>query len=91
MKILVYMRDGRTCYLLRNRKQLRDLIGTKPDGEHPSVPAVRGIWNPHESEYVWQRVPLRHVPASSIGVVEEARDGIADAVAMLKPETEETP
>lgn len=89
MKILVYMRDGRTCYLLRNRKQLRELIHTKPDGEHTSVPVVRGIWNPHAGEYSWLRVPLRHVPVSSIGVVEEAT-GIDDAVAMLKPE-EATP
>lgn len=85
MKVLVYMRDGRTCYLLRNRKQLRELIGTTPAGEHPSTPAVRGIWNPIIGEYQWARVPLRHLPASSIGVVEEAV-GLLDAVQMLKPE-----
>jgi hypothetical protein len=84
MKVLVYMRDGRTVYLIEKRGLLRALIGNDPAHEGKSVFSVRGTWNPHTGMYVWRPVPLRHLSPSSIAVVEEAR-GVDDAVAMLEP------
>lgn len=72
MRLLVYMRDGRTVYYIQGRAKLRELIAAKPGGEHPSVLAVRGTWNPTTGTYVWTRgIPLRFIAAGSIGVVEE--------------------
>lgn len=79
MRILVYMRDGRTVYLLEKRSHLNLLLHREPDSTvGPSTAAVRGIWNPDTREYEWQRVHLRHIARNSVSVVEEAR-GIADA------------
>jgi hypothetical protein len=78
VKLLVYLRDGRTVYLLEKRGRLRQLVGDEPWHEGPHVFAVRGIWNPNTGEYVWTPVYLRHISKSSISVVEFAR-GIHDA------------
>lgn len=91
MKVLVYMKDGRTVYLLQRRAELSRLVTRQVEHEgddarsSTSVPAVRGIWNPHTGEYVWTRIPLRYVAKGSIAAVEEAR-GLDEAVAMLKPD-----
>jgi hypothetical protein len=72
VKLLVYMRDGRTVYYVEGRGKLRSLISRTPGHEEESILAVRGIWNPTTGEYVWTRgIPLRFVAAGSIGVVEE--------------------
>lgn len=88
MRLLVYMKDGRTVYLLERRRRLAELVGGEPHHEGDSVTAVRGIWNPHTGEYVWSSVPVRHLAKGSIAVVEEAR-GLDDAVAMLRGEPED--
>ncbi len=81
MNLLVYLRDGRTVYLLEKRGRLRQLVGEEPWHEGPGVRVVRGIWNPNTGEYIWTSVSLRHIAKSSISVVEEAPHGLADAVA----------
>lgn len=81
MKLLVYLRDGRTVYLIEKRGRLRQLVGDEPWHEGASTFAVKGIWNPTTGEYVWSRVQLRHISKSSISVVEDAH-GTADARAM---------
>lgn len=86
MKILVYMKDGRTVYMLEKRGRLAQLVQGEPWHEGDSVRVARGIWNPHTGEYVWSAVPLRHIAKGSIAMVEEAR-GLDDAVAMLKGES----
>ena len=79
MKLLVYMKDGRTVYLLERRGRLAQLVTGEPWHEGESVRVVRGIWNPITGEYVWKSVPLRHIAKGSIAVVEEAQ-GLADAI-----------
>lgn len=72
MKLLVYMRDGRTVYYLTGRSNLRQLMNPDPANEGQSVLAVRGIWNPTTGEYVWTRgIRLRFIAKGSIGSVEE--------------------
>lgn len=75
MKLLVYMRDGRTCYALTGRGQLAALFserGKGPAHERPSIEVVRGIWNPHTGAYLWQPgVRLRFIARGSIAFVEE--------------------
>jgi hypothetical protein len=83
VKLLVYMKDGRTVYLLEKRGRLAQLVNGEPWHENESVRAARGIWNPHTGEYVWASVPLRHIAKGSIAVVEEAR-GLDD---VLPPES----
>jgi hypothetical protein len=78
VRILVYLRDGRTVYLLEKRSTLNKLVnGGEPWHENESISVVRGIWNPEAREYVWKAIPLRYIAKASISVVEEAR-GIAD-------------
>lgn len=72
MKLLVYMRDGRTVYVLRGRGELRLLASADPWHEAGSVIAVRGTWNPDGFQFVWQsNVHLRHLAQGSISHVEE--------------------
>ena len=89
MKLLVYMKDGRTCYLLERRHRLAQLVRDEPYHEGESVTTVKGHWNPHTGEYVWQSVPVRWIAKGSIAVVEEVR-GLDDAVAMLRDEPVES-
>lgn len=72
MKLLVYMRDGRTVYALTGRKQLRQLVGGDPAHEGESVLTIRGIWNPVTGTYTWlPGVRVRFVSVASIAFVEE--------------------
>jgi hypothetical protein len=79
MRLLVYMKDGRTVFLLEKRSRLGALVRREPDHESDSVGAARGIWNPHTGEYVWSHVPVRYIAKNSIAFVEEAR-GLEDVV-----------
>jgi hypothetical protein len=79
VKLLVYLRDGRTCYVIEGRGKLAELVNQEPWHEGKSLKVVRGIWNPAKGEYAWNVVFLRSIAKGSIGVVEEAR-GIVDAV-----------
>lgn len=72
MKLLVYLRDGRTVYFLEKRGRLRQLMSGEPGHEGESYRVARGIWNPITGEYVWKAVLLRHLAKSSVSVVEEA-------------------
>lgn len=72
MKLLVYLRDGRTVYFLEKRGRLRQLTGSKPGHEGESYRVARGIWNPILGQYGWKAVLLRHIATNSISVVEEA-------------------
>ena len=81
MNLLVYLRDGRTVYLIEKRGRLRQLVGDEPWHEGPSVRVARGTWNPTTGEYVWRAVGIRHIAKGSISVVEEAPHGLADVVA----------
>lgn len=72
MKLLVYMRDGRTCYALKGRGELARLVQREPYHEDPGVVCVRGLWNPETGLYVWTpAIKLRYIAKGSIGVVEE--------------------
>lgn len=77
MKLLVYMRDGRTVFALRGRGQLAELMSEKaekpgPAHERPSVEVVRGTWNPTTGCYVWQPgIRIRFIARGSISHVEE--------------------
>jgi len=79
MKIFVYLRDGRTVYLIEKRGRLKQLVNVEPWHEQESVPVVRGIWNPERGEYEWERARVRFIAKASISVVEECR-GIHDPV-----------
>lgn len=79
MKLLVYLRDGRTCYLIAKRGILRELVGDEPWHEKGSARVLRGTWNPTAGEYVWTVAYLRWIAKGTISVVEEARDG-GDAI-----------
>jgi hypothetical protein len=80
MRILVYLRDGRTVYLIDGRAKLARLASREPwsEGANDGIAAVRGIWNHETRDWDWQRVVLRYVAKSTISHVEEAR-GISDA------------
>lgn len=75
MRLLVYLKDGRTVYMLKGRGVFAKLIGLEPWHEERSVECQRGIWNPTTGEFHWQGVRLRHIAKSSISVVEEAAYG----------------
>jgi hypothetical protein len=79
VRLLVYMRDGRTVYLLEKRGRLAQLVGSEPWNEGDSVNAVRGIWNHETGAYEWKAIHVRFIAKASISVVEEAR-GLSDAV-----------
>jgi hypothetical protein len=72
MRLLVYMRDGRTVYLVIGRGNLNKLVGREPWHEDGGFEVARGIWNSLTGEYIWTRgVRLRFLAKGSIGVVEE--------------------
>lgn len=79
MKLLVYLRDGRTVYFLEKRGRLMQLTTGDSWHEGESIRVARGIWNPITGEYTWRAVLLRHIATNSISVVEEA-DTLAAAV-----------
>jgi hypothetical protein len=72
MRLLVYMRDGRTVYALSGRAVLGRLMRRDPAHEEESIAVVRGIWNPLTGEYLWTRgIRLRFIAQHSIAFVEE--------------------
>lgn len=72
MKLLVYLRDGRTVYRITGRALLAKLVGADPWHEERGAMVERGIWNPTTSEYVWTRgIRIRFISKNSISVVEE--------------------
>jgi hypothetical protein len=71
MRLLVYIRDGRTCYRLTGRKNLMRLLQTEPWHEEPGITVERGIWNPETGLYVWTFAKVRYIAKGSIGVIEE--------------------
>lgn len=79
MKLLVYMRDGRTVYRITGRGKLAKLLRTDVEGvegwdKDQHVNVERGIWNPATGEYNWTaNVRLRFIAKGSIGVIEEDR------------------
>ena len=74
MRLLVYMRDGRTVYFIAGRANLGSLLRAHPAHEDAGVMAVRGIWNPTTGEYVWSRgITLRFLAQSSVSVIEEGQ------------------
>jgi hypothetical protein len=75
VRLLVYLRDGRTVYMIKGRAVLSQLVGAEPWGEHRGVNADRGTWNPTTGDYNWRTVRLRHLAKGSISHVEEARYG----------------
>lgn len=73
MRILVYMRDGRTVYYFQRRKDLGAVLSKPAEHEGDGVVVVRGVWNPATGEYAWSRsITIRHLDRRSISVVEEA-------------------
>lgn len=82
MRLLVYMRDGRTVYYLTGRSKLAQLVRAEPWHEQPGITAARGIWNPTTGEYVWTPgIHLRYLAKGSISVVEEGHPNEAEAPA----------
>jgi hypothetical protein len=74
MRLLVYLRDGRTVLRIVGRGHLSALLGHEPAGDHHGHTVDRGTWNPTTGEYVWrQGVRLRYLAKSSIAWVEEDR------------------
>jgi hypothetical protein len=74
VKLLVYLRDGRTVYALIGRGQLRDLTSEKrgPGHEDEPVIVVRGTWHPGLRAFEWQpNVRVRWIARGSISHVEE--------------------
>ncbi len=72
MKLLVFMKDGRTVYMIEKRGVLSELCRDEPWHEQPGATVVKGIWNPTTGEYLWQRnVRLRFLAKGSISHVEE--------------------
>jgi len=74
MKLLVYLKDGRTVIRIEGRGILAQLVRAEPWHEKPGVSATKGTWNPHTGEYNWHRqVYVRYIASSSISHVEEDR------------------
>lgn len=72
MRLLVYMRDGRTVYKIVGRGFLAKLVRGEPwDEDRKGGVVGRGIWNPATGEYVWMAVRLQWLSKNSISVVEE--------------------
>lgn len=77
MRLLIFMRDGRTVYRVTGRGKLAKLLRTeleKVEGwdKDQHVMVERGIWNPATGDYVWSAsVRLRFIAKGSIGVIEE--------------------
>jgi hypothetical protein len=72
VKLLVYMRDGRTVYALRGRAELHRLVSREPWHEENGVVTIRGTWDPTTGCFVWQpNVSLRFLAKGSVSHVEE--------------------
>lgn len=71
MKLLVYLKDGRTVYRIIGRGKLAALLKRALTDEDRSLTVERGIWNPTTGEYVWRVARLRYLNTSSISVIEE--------------------
>jgi hypothetical protein len=72
VRLLVYMRDGRTVYRLQGRAALARLVSKEPWHEEPGVLVDRGTWNPTTGEYVWlAQLRVRFISKGSIASVEE--------------------
>lgn len=71
MRVVVYMRDGRTCYRIKGRGILRRLVNDEPWNEENGVKVERGTWNPQTGEYVWIVVFVRFLAKGSISHVEQ--------------------
>ena len=72
MRLLVFLRDGRTVYRVKGRGALARLVRAEPWHEEPGVFVDKGIWNPTTGEYIWTiQVKLRALAKNSISHVEE--------------------
>ncbi len=71
MRLLVYMKDGRTVYRIVGRAKLAILLNRELTDEDRSLPVDRGIWNPTTGEYVWRGIRIRFINKGSIAVIEE--------------------
>lgn len=71
MRLLVYMKDGRTCYRIVGRGKLGSLIGRDGTDDNGSLFVEKGIWNPETGDYVWRGARLRHIASNSISHIEE--------------------
>ena len=80
MKLLVYLTDGRTVFLLERRGRLSDIVNADPWHEGKTIRVAKGIWNPTTGEYVWSIVGIRYIRKASIAMVEEAPYGGDSAV-----------
>lgn len=74
MRLLVYMKDGRTVYRIIGRGYLAKLVKDEPWHENPSVTCEKGLYNAGTGEFFWSRIQLRHIARGSISHVEEDRD-----------------
>lgn len=81
MKLLVYLRDGRTVYRITGRQNLAVLLRRDPAHEERHIAVERGIWNPETGEYVWLDKPirLRFLAKNSVSSVEEDVASYRDA------------
>ena len=73
MRLLVFMRDGRTVYRIRRRHDLAQLVrATAWDDQDTTVIwADRGIWSTADGDHSWlNQVKLRHISPGSISHVE---------------------
>ena len=72
MKLLVYLRDGRTVFALKGRGELARLISREPAHEERGAVADRGIWNPENGDYVWTSgIRTGFIAKGSISYVQE--------------------
>jgi hypothetical protein len=73
VKILVYMRDGRTVYRIAKRGLLAELLTREPAHEERGIAVERAYWNPVTGTFTfWHEVRLRFLSKNSVAVVEEA-------------------
>jgi hypothetical protein len=80
VRLLVFMRDGRTVYRVKGRGVLARLVRVEPWHEEPGALVDKGVWNPTTGEYLWTvQAKLRFIAKGSISHVEE--DHYTDAVA----------
>ena len=75
MRLLVYIKDGRTCYRITGRGHLAALVRAEPWHENRAVTAEKGLWNSETGEYFWAPIQLRHIARGAISHVEEDRAG----------------
>lgn len=71
MRIRVYMRDGRTCYRMAKRADLRDLLKRQPDDEQTTMSAEVAMFNGVASVFGdFKPCGLRFIARGSIACVE---------------------